>query len=106
MDYQHHAESESPTQFAEHSGIKSATEQASIKRNNTNETLPESSSGKDDETMKMIHHISIAKQGEEPNNHGVKTTETIEYIDTDKLDPTTGSIHPEDKTRTKLDRRF
>ena len=29
---QHHAESESPTQFAKHSGIKSATEQASINK--------------------------------------------------------------------------
>jgi hypothetical protein len=54
--------------------------------------LPENSSGKDDETMKMIHHISTAKQGEEPNKHGTTTTETPEYIDTDKLDPTIGSI--------------
>jgi hypothetical protein len=77
--FQHHAESESPTQFAGHSGIKSATEQASIKRNNTNEMLPENSSGKVDETMKMIHNISTAKQGEEPNNHGITTTETLEY---------------------------
>jgi hypothetical protein len=44
--------------------------------------LPESSSGKDDETMKMIHNISTAKQGEEPNNHGTTTTETLKYIDT------------------------
>jgi hypothetical protein len=54
MGFQHHAGSESPTQFTEHSGIKSATEQASIKRNNTNEMLPENSSGKDDEAIKMI----------------------------------------------------
>jgi hypothetical protein len=92
MGYQHHAESESPTQFAEHPGIKSATEQASIKRNNTNEMLPENSSGKDDEIIKMIHSISIEKQGEEPNNHGRATTETLEYTGTDKLDPTIGSI--------------
>jgi hypothetical protein len=73
-------------------GIKSATEQEPTKRNNTNEMLPENSSGKDDEIMKKIHNISIAKQGEEPNNHGITTTETLEYIDTDKSDPTIGSI--------------
>jgi hypothetical protein len=92
MGFQHHAESESPTQFAEHSGIKSAMEQASIKRNNTNAMLPENSSGKDDEAMKMIHNISTAKQGEEPNSHGITTTEALEHIELDKLDPTTGSI--------------
>jgi hypothetical protein len=82
MGYQHNAESESqsPTQFAEHSGIKSATEQASIKRNNTNEMIPENNTGKDDETMKRLHNISIAKQGKEPNDHERTTTETLEYI--------------------------
>jgi hypothetical protein len=54
--------------------------------------LPENSSGKDDETMKMIHNNTTAKQGEDPNKHGTTTTEALEYIDTDKLDPTTGSI--------------
>ena len=54
--------------------------------------LPENSSGKDDETREMIHNISTAKQGEEPNKHGTTTTEALEYIDTDKLDPTIGSI--------------
>jgi hypothetical protein len=68
MGYQHNAESEpqSPTQFAEHSGIKSATEQALIKRNNPNEMLPENNTGKYDKTVKKTHNISIAEEGEEP----------------------------------------
>jgi hypothetical protein len=44
-------------------------------RNNTQGMLPESSSGKDDETMKMMHYISAAKQGEDPNKHGTTTTD-------------------------------
>jgi hypothetical protein len=96
MGYQHkhsaESESQPPTQFAEHSGIKSATEQALIKRNNTNEMLPENSTGKDNETVERIHNISIAKQGKEPDGHERTTTETLECIGTDKLDPTIGPI--------------
>jgi hypothetical protein len=94
MGYQHNAESESqsPTQFAEHPGIKSTTEQALIKRNNTNEMLPENNTGKDDETAKRTHNVPIANQGEEPDGHERTPTETPECIGTDKLDPTIGSI--------------
>jgi hypothetical protein len=91
--YQHkHAESESqpPTQFAEHSGIRNSTEQAVqtalIKRNNTNEMIPENNTGKEDEAVKRIHNISITKQGKEPDDHERTTTETLECISTDKLD--------------------
>jgi hypothetical protein len=94
MGYQHNAESESqsPTQFAEHPGIKSTMEQAPIKRNNTNEVLPENNTGKVDETVKRTHNVPIEKQGEEPDDHERTTTETLECIGTDKLDPTIGSI--------------
>jgi hypothetical protein len=54
--------------------------------------LPDNSTEKDDETVKRTHNAPIAKQGEEPDDHERTTTETLECIGTDKLDPSIGSI--------------
>jgi hypothetical protein len=77
MGYQHNAESESkpPTQFAEHPGIKNTTEQALMNRNNTNEMLPDSNTGKDDDTVERTQNTPIAKQGEEPDDQERTSTD-------------------------------
>jgi hypothetical protein len=64
-----------------------------MNRNNTNEMLPDNSTGKGDGAVKRTQNtpIAIAKQGEEPDDHERTTTETVECIGTDKLDPTIGS---------------
>ena len=104
MGYQHNAESESqpPTQFAEHPGIKNTTERALINRNNTNEMLPDNNTGKDDETVKRTQNTPIAKQGEEPDDHERTTTETLECIGTDKLDPAIDPSGKHNKDETWL----
>jgi hypothetical protein len=68
MGYQQNAGSESQPPTAEHPGIKNTTEQASIKRNNTNEMLPDNNTGKDDEAVERTQNTPIAKQGEEPDD--------------------------------------
>jgi hypothetical protein len=64
-----------------------------MNRNNTNEMLPDNSTGKGDGAVKRTQNtpIAIAKQGEEPDDHERTTTETLECTGTDKLDPTIGS---------------
>ena len=49
--------------------------------------------------MKRTQNIPIAKQGEEPDDHERTTTETLECIGTDKLDPTTGPIRKTQQDR-------
>jgi hypothetical protein len=61
--------------------------------------LPDNSTGKDDETAKRTQNTPIAKQGEEPDDHERTTTETLECIGTDKLDPTTGPIRKTQQDR-------
>ena len=70
-----------------------------MNRNNTNEMLPDNNIGKDDETVKRTQNTPIAKQGEEPDDHERTTTETLECIGTDKLDPTTGSTRKTQQDR-------
>jgi hypothetical protein len=62
-----------------------------MERNNNQGMLPKNRSGKDDEIIKMIHTLTTRKEGENLDKPGTTTTETFEYIDTDKLDPTIGS---------------
>ena len=70
-----------------------------MNRNNTNEMLPNNNTGKDDETVKRTQNTPIAKQGEEPDDHERTTTETLECVGTDKLDPSIGSIQKTQQDR-------
>jgi hypothetical protein len=76
--------------FARHPGIKNATEQAPMERNNNQGMLPKNRSGKDDEVIKMTHTLTTRKEGADLEKPGTTATETFEYINTDKLDPTIG----------------